>query len=489
VAHPIKLALAKPQTLMTPATFAPPAVSTNLSVGMKAPSFKLPAPQRREVRRSVVVMRKRLPGLLNPRPMPVRIKIPKDKSFKRYLRAHKKYYWGYTRVLLRRSGMYGKMMREIFRREGVPTDLIMQSGAESAYYTRVISPAHAAGVWQFIPRTGRSFGLKINRWVDERRNIEKATIAAARYMKSLYQRFGQWELAVAGYNCGPHCIKWLLRRCPDLNFWKMRRRMSCHMPPETANYVAKIYALMYYARNIKKEFQKPIRKSEPVVTVKVWSKHPIFLADAAKFIGLPAKQLWFLNPELSTWVTPPGKRYPLLVPPAFADKAREYVKLGPKRFRLRAVAVKPGQWVARIARRYRLSIKTLNTLNRFWGRRVPKKMHHMIVPLPRKGRRWTRRSRWIVRGLLRDARVFIRSHRSARRSQPPGVCYKAKRGDSFTRISRRFRIPMVWLRRYNAHLSGIRPGVIVKLRQWARCSRKGATRRRRARRSRRRSRR
>src|SRR6185503_1502600 len=120
---------------------------------------------------------------------------------------------------LARGGRYLPHIREVFAEEGIPQDLAYTALVESAFKTSALSRAKARGVWQFIPATGRRFGLQQDWWVDERGDPEKATRAAARYLKSLYVMFGDWNLALAGYNAGEAKVQRGLARYNVTDFW------------------------------------------------------------------------------------------------------------------------------------------------------------------------------------------------------------------------------------------------------------------------------
>jgi hypothetical protein len=157
---------------------------------------------------------------------------------------------GFIKRSLVRSRRYLPMIKRVFREYGLPADLAYLAMVESGFNPKACSPAGACGMWQFIKGTGRRYGLVINRRVDERRNPEKSTRAAARYLLDLYQQFGSWYLAAASYNCGEMRVAKELRKSNYQNFWQLSAN-KC-IPGETRNYVPQMIAATIIARNPKK---------------------------------------------------------------------------------------------------------------------------------------------------------------------------------------------------------------------------------------------
>lgn len=171
-----------------------------------------------------------------------------------------KYYQGRGRVVARnafvRLGKYETMMRKIFREEGVPEDLIYAGLVESAYNPYAQSTAGARGIWQFVEETGRRYGLQEAGLHDERRDPEKSTRAAARYLHDLYEMFGSWPLALAGYNAGEYRILRIIERTGIKDFWQMSRQRL--LPQETRSYVPEVLAAIFIGRrNSRMELEWP----------------------------------------------------------------------------------------------------------------------------------------------------------------------------------------------------------------------------------------
>src|SRR5690606_13336536 len=137
------------------------------------------------------------------------------------------------------------------REEGLPEDLIYLSMIESVFNPRAYSRARAVGPWQFIEGTGKRYGLRVNYWIDERKDIIKSTHAAAKYLKELYQIFGSWYLAAAAYNAGEGTVLNAIRRDRTRNFWQLARQEK-NFRSETQNYVPKMIAAALLAKSPEK---------------------------------------------------------------------------------------------------------------------------------------------------------------------------------------------------------------------------------------------
>lgn len=147
-----------------------------------------------------------------------------------------------SEVLLGRSSIYFPVFENIFQEKGLPLDLKYLSVVESGLRPIATSRSGAAGLWQFMRPTGRMMGLKINRTIDERRDVEKSTEAAAEYLLHLYERFDDWTLAIAAYNCGPGNLRKAIRKSGGKrNFWEIKK----YLPKETREYVPKFIAISY----------------------------------------------------------------------------------------------------------------------------------------------------------------------------------------------------------------------------------------------------
>jgi len=220
-------------------------------------------------------------------------------------------------VGLYRSGMFMSMARRIFREEGIPENVAWLGQVESAWKPTALSWAAASGLWQFIPGTGARFGLRRTAYVDERNSFEEATRASARYLKFLFNRYNNWELAMAAYNSGEGNVDRAIRRAGVANFWVAYP----YLPQETRNYVPNILATILIANSPNAYGFGHIRPAAPLRYDRVRVPASTNLALVAQASDTSIQYLRYLNPHLRSNTTPP-EPYVVNVP---AGKANEVV--------------------------------------------------------------------------------------------------------------------------------------------------------------------
>ncbi len=293
---------------------------------------------------------------------------------------------------LSRGSSYLPMIRQVFEEEGIPQDLCFLPLIESGYINKIKSKAKAAGMWQFIPSTGRMFGLRQNRYVDETRDPVKSTQAAARYLKQLYRGCGDWYLALAGYNNGPGRVESAADKINSRNFWDIAR--SPYMRNETKNYVPGFCAAVLVGR-FPERYGLTVNQEKPFAYEWVDVDRATPLKTLAAHAGVELEELKLLNPELLRDTTPPGA-WRIKVPPgkgaitarnldqapdkgrparADAEEAPETEveplpsipggkkAAKPARAKKLTHTVKKGETLSAIARRYDVDIKTLKAFN------------------------------------------------------------------------------------------------------------------------------
>lgn len=348
---------------------------------------------------------------------------------------------------LERSGRYIPMMRPIFAEYGLPEDLVYLAMVESGFNSRAYSWAHAVGPWQFIESTGRMYGLQNDWWFDERRDPEKATHAAARFLRDLHKQFeGDWYLAVAAYNAGPGRIQGAIRTLGSRDFWQISRGQ--HLQLETRQYVPKLLATLIIVKDLDKYGFSNLEYYEPLAyeVVKVPSATDLELA--AELCGISYEEIKALNPELKRWSTPPGrKNHELRIPLGSKERFVEaYAKVpADQRVRYHRHRVKSGDTLLKLAGQYNIRVEDIITLNSIRDPRALRIGQDLILPL-RQG--YTTRP---IKELADD------HDRTRRRS------YTVRQGDSLWSIARRFEVTEKDLRVWNklGWSNVLRPGQVL----------------------------
>ncbi len=218
-------------------------------------------------------------------------------------------------VGLYRSGMFMHMARRIFREEGVPENVAWLGQVESAWKPTAMSWAAASGLWQFIPGTGARYGLRRTAHIDERNSFDEATRASARYLKFLANRYGgNWELAMAAYNCGEGNVDRAIRRAGSANFWAAYP----YLPKETRNYVPNILATILIANSPAQYGFGHVRPAAPLRYDRVRVPASTSLNLLAQASDTSVQYLRYLNPHLRSNMTPP-EPYVINIPPGKAN--------------------------------------------------------------------------------------------------------------------------------------------------------------------------
>ena len=257
---------------------------------------------------------------------------------------------------LRRSATYFPMIEHVFAEEDVPDELKYLALVESGLNPHAHSRARAAGLWQFVSTTGRHYGLSVNPWVDERLDPEKSTRAAARHLRDLYEMFGDWQLALAGYNCNPLVIRRAVRKARreldrEPTFWDIYE----DIPEETRNYVPTYIAAALIVSNPASFDVKRVDPGPRYTFDYVPVEGVLKLSTVAHLAGVDEASLQALNPELRRDRLPPSKEpYYIRLPyGTYSTFLQNYQSLPePQKARTITHEVRPGETVGRIAQRY-----------------------------------------------------------------------------------------------------------------------------------------
>ena len=251
---------------------------------------------------------------------------------------------------LQRSGRYRPMIQRILDEEGLPQELIHVAQAESGFIPRALSRKAAGGMWQFLKWRGNEYGLQQTRYTDDRMDPEKATRAAARHLRDLYQEFGDWYLAIAAYNCGPVVVERAVERTGYADFWEIRSRGA--LPLETTNYVPVILAMTIMEKNAAEYGLDGIQLDPPMSFDTVEVSAPTSLALVSDITDTPGPELAALNPAVLKGIVPEG--YALHVPKGSGNQLLAALQLIPAEHRnsWRVHQVGAGETLAAIGKRY-----------------------------------------------------------------------------------------------------------------------------------------
>lgn len=330
-----------------------------------------------------------------------------------------------------RSGRYEDMIRRVLKQEGVPQDLIYLAQAESGFHPLALSRVGARGIWQFMASRARGYGLQRDWWVDERQDPEKATRAAARHLKDLYQQFGDWYLAMAAYNSGPGTVQSAVKRTGYADFWELYRRNV--LPKETRNYVPIIVAVTIMAKNPAQYGLDHLEKAQPTPSDIVKIDYPVDLRLVAECVDASATDLQDLNPSLLRMTTPKDHAFDLHLPAGTKDRYQTAISAIPQDMRVwwRYHKVQPGDTLASLARTYRSTPKAIAEANNLEEGATLTPDNKLTIPIaPGK------------RALTEEATYARHATR-----------YRIRKGDTVRSIADNFGVPPVMVRRWN-HLKG-----------------------------------
>ena len=346
---------------------------------------------------------------------------------------------------LSRGASYLPMIHTVFREEGLPLDLAFVPLVESGFKTTALSRTNARGVWQFMRPTGKEYGLRNDWYIDERADPEKATRAAAKYLKTLHRMFGDWHLALASYNGGPGRVQRAVKRTGIDDFW-MLSESSKHLPRETRDYVPMILAATIIARN-PAQYGFEIPATLPFTTDVVTVSGPVDLRNVAEWAGVPADEIRSLNPELRRWTTPVRTReYQLRVPMGtMASVLEGYAGAAPgDAAALQWYTVRKGESLPTIARRLRVSRADLAEANYLNTTARVQPGQRLVVPRAP--------SAALLAGRANAPAVATRvadAEPEPREAEVTRTVYRVRKGDTLYSIARRHGVSVENLRAWN----------------------------------------
>ena len=262
---------------------------------------------------------------------------------------------------LRRSGKYRAMIQRVFDEENVPRDLMYVAVLESGFYPRAVSHASAVGMWQFMTPAAKEMSLNITAFADDRMDPEKSTRAAARYFKFLYKMLGDWNLALAAYNCGPGCVDRAVQRTGYADYWKLREMHA--LPRDTDQYVPVILAFILMAKNPEIYGLDAIKFDAPLEYDTLDIEQNTHLELIAAACDKPVADLRDMNPALLKPLAPAG--YEVHVPKGSMNRVMAAIDSVPveKRSTWKFHKVERGETAASIARKYNMQHASLAEAN------------------------------------------------------------------------------------------------------------------------------
>lgn len=303
--------------------------------------------------------------------------------------------------ILSNASIYYPLIQEILEKEGLPKELVYVAMAESSFKTRAYSRTKAVGIWQFMPATAKLYGLRVDDYVDERRDPIKSTYAAAKYLKDLKKRFGKWYLAIMAYNCGGGRLNWAIKkaksdsledllvvlpkkesfRCPS----RKRRWQKCQpLPRETRAYIRKILAMATLAENERTLTNLDAShllnrgKSYPMATVEV--KAGTTLQEVAEAINVDEEELKKLNNSLKySFVPPYVDTFSLYIPYDKLASFKENFKPSSNEQKFIVYKVKQGDNLSSIGKKFGMNYKIIKHFNKV--KKYLKVNQKLIIPI------------------------------------------------------------------------------------------------------------
>jgi membrane-bound lytic murein transglycosylase D len=286
----------------------------------------------------------------------------KDKKIKKYITYFSKAEKGrvFFKQTYRRQGYFENTVHEIFAKYDIPRDLKYISMIESGFQFEIKSSAGAVGLWQFMPSTARIFGLRVDEWVDERRDFYKATQAAAEYLVSLKRKFGNWELVLAGYNSGDLTVKKAIEEHNSKDFWYLSQLT---FPKQTKEYVPQILAVIRISKDLKAYGFNDLKVKSIIKTEFIDLPPQTRLDYIAKIAEIDFGLLKELNLALLRDITPPNEFYSARIPSGLKKKIYSKLKSNPDTRTIYKHKIKKGETLSSIAKTFSNSVKELIKLN------------------------------------------------------------------------------------------------------------------------------
>ncbi len=360
----------------------------------------------------------------------LKLDIKEKTQIQPWLRYYKKRAYSSVKRYVNRGKPYIPVIKQIFQEYGIPDDFMFLPIIESHFNIKAKSPAGAAGLWQFIPQTGRMYGLLINKWVDERLDPIESTKAAALYLKDLYNIFDDWMLALASYNTGEGLIIRKINKYGGTNFWDIHEYLS----KETRNYVPSFLAVVQVVREILKQEDF---NYDDISFERVEVNAPVSLRFISDVVGIPYDELKKLNPHLKYGITPPQmEKYHIYVPKGYKTAVEAVLEKAPlQRYKvLKEYSVKKGDSLLKVARQFGTTVEYLKKINNM-------KSNILIADSFIKVPAYIKAYPFYTDKVLDLTEDIVYTSK--------GIIYKVKRGDTLGSIAKKFGVSIKQLKRWN----------------------------------------
>jgi membrane-bound lytic murein transglycosylase D len=347
---------------------------------------------------------------------------------------------------LDRSARYIPLMKDIFRAKNMPEDLVYVAMIESGFNPYAVSWAKAVGPWQFMPATGKLYGLKIDWWIDERKDPIKSTQAAAEHLKDLHNLFGSWPLALASYNAGAGKVQRAVLRTRSDDFWDLKA--SRYIRKETKNYVPKYMAATIIAKN-PEAYGFTVSAYEPLTFDEVMLEESTDLRLIARCANCTYEEIKELNPEIRRWVTPPHYSPYVLRLPTGRKEAflANFAAIPPEqKIKWERHEVRRGETLAALAKQYNTTPEVIRDINGLKKNSVsPGK--HILIPADLNG--------------ISENMTYLTAQQSLRQHQ---ILYRVRRGETLSRIARQHNVTVADIKEWNKGMGNtIRAGQKIRL--------------------------
>ncbi|PID30878.1 MAG: hypothetical protein CR982_00745 [Candidatus Cloacimonadota bacterium] len=333
--------------------------------------------------------------------------------------------------IYQRSFPYINEIKKIFKSYGLPDELSYLPFVESSYNPFAHSYSYASGLWQFMDSTGEIYGLSKNWWEDDRKNIHKSTVAAAKHLKDLYKRFEDWNLVLAAYNAGSANVSKKMKRHKTKDYWKLWK-----LPKETKKYVPKFHAVSAILNNFENYGLEDYSK-EMFVYDSLQLDSCVSLKAIADASNMSYEEVKKLNPHLRQWCLPPyAKNYPVMIPAISKIDARRRLSALVDSLKYSSVDIAyNSEKISDLAKKFKINKEAIYNLNKDFTKNSIK----IVVP-PIK-------DEWFVN--FNKKFLSFYDNESYFLDCQKKVNYRVKRGDSLWKISRMFNVNMKKLKGWN----------------------------------------